>query len=81
MELETLQSLPGWGLVIHVSSYGIWLATMLGAREWRVRRQADWLAVEPDRIRPIPDHVMAMCKLGSIVFNVPPWLAMVIVHR
>jgi len=81
MELDTLQSLLGWCLVINVVLYFLYVAMMLGAREWLVRQQAKWFALEPDRVRPILYQFLGAYKLLIIVLNFAPWLAVVIVNR
>ena len=81
MELDTVQSLLGWCLVINMVLYLTYVATMLGAREWLVRRHAKWFAMEPGQIRPILYQFLGTYKLLIIVLNFAPWLAMVIVNR
>jgi hypothetical protein len=53
---------------------------MFGAREWLVRRQAIWFAVEPERARTILYQLLAAYKLMILMFNFSPWLALVIVN-
>ena len=81
MELDTLQSLLGWCLAINMILYLLYVAMMLGAREWLVRRNAKWFALEPDRVRPILYQFLGAYKLLIIVLNFAPWLAVVIVNR
>ena len=81
MELDTLQSLLGWCLAINMALYLMYVAMMLAAREWIVRRHGKWFAVEPDRLRPILYQFLGAYKLLIIVLNFAPWLAVVIVNR
>ena len=80
MELQTLQSLLGWCLVFNIGFYLFWVVVMVGAREWLVRRHANWFAVDPERIRTVHYQLLAIYKLLIIMFNFVPWLAVVIVN-
>lgn len=80
MDLDTLQSLLGWSLVINSAVYMIWVVAMLSAREWILRLHERLLAVPPDQARPILYQIMAQYKVLIIVLNFAPWLAVLIVN-
>lgn len=80
MDLQTLQSLLGWCLIINVGFYMAWAITMFGAREWLVRRQVIWFAVEPERARTTLYTLLAAYKVMILMFNFSPWLSVVIMN-
>ena len=53
---------------------------MYAAGGWLVRRQVNWFAIEPGKVRPILYQPPAWYKLMIVMFNFTPWLAVMVVN-
>ena len=81
MNLDTLQALLGWSLVINMALYTIWVLTVLMGREWLVGKHCRWFGIDPGQARATLYLLLGLYKILITGFLFVPWLAVLIVNR
>lgn len=79
MDLQTLQTFLGWCLVLN---YGIllgWAAATLSG-DWVDRIHMRITGLDRDTVKALHFRLMGEFKLLVFVFNLAPWLALVIMR-
>lgn len=79
MDLSELRTLLGWCIVINYALLLTWFVLLMGARDWLIGVQARIFELEPERVRRDQFHLFGQLKLLILVFNIAPWVALVIV--
>ena len=81
MNIETLKDFLLWCFVIN---YGIllwWFLAFRFAHAWMFRLHSRWFRLSEERFDAIHYAGMAVYKVGILLFNLAPYIALVIVTR
>lgn len=79
MTLETLHRLLGWCTLINYGILTLWFLLFLGARDWIYRFHGRWFRLSPEQFDALHYGGMTCYKLLVIVFNLTPWLALLLI--
>lgn len=79
MTLEMLHELALWCTVINYGVLLWWFAVFSLAHDWMQRLHGRWFALPRERFDAIHYAAMAAYKLGILLFNLVPWIALSIV--
>ncbi len=79
MDIETLTSLFGWMLVINTAIYTFAAAFIIFARDFTVKVEARITGVPEEAWPRLFMDYLSRYKIGICLFNLAPWLALVIV--
>ena len=78
LDLTELKSLLGWCLVINYGVLLIWFGFVKGARDWIFGLHSRLFGVERDIVQAEHFTLFGQFKLLVMVFNLAPWLALLI---
>jgi hypothetical protein len=79
MTIETVREIFGWMTLINVSVLCIWFLMILFAHDWLYQWHSRWFTLPIERFDSIHYAGMAVFKLALWLFNLTPYLALVIV--
>ena len=65
-----------WCTVINYAILIVWFVAMLIGRDWIARLHAKLLGVSEDRVKTIHFYGIAFYKIGILLFNLVPYLAL-----
>jgi hypothetical protein len=78
LDLSELKTLLGWCLIINYGILLIWFAFIMTARDWIFGIHARMFGVERDLVQAEHFKLFGQFKLLIMVFNIAPWLALLI---
>jgi hypothetical protein len=81
MTIETAKDVLLWCLLINFGILMSWVAAFLLAREWIFRLRGRWFKLSVEHFDAIHYAGMAAYKIGVLLLNVAPLLALEIVGR
>jgi hypothetical protein len=70
-----------WCAVINYAVLLVWFAVFLSGHDWLYRMHTRWFRVSPDQFDAVHYGAMAVYKLGILLLNVVPYVALRIVGR
>jgi hypothetical protein len=79
MHLETIREVLAWCAVINAGILLWWFLFFILAHDWMYRFHGRWFRMSVERFDAIHYTGMAVFKLGFILFNLTPYLALRIV--
>ena len=79
MTMELTRSMLAWCSVINIGLLLLWSLIYILAHDWMCRLHGRWFAIPVDRFDTIHYAGMGLFKLGIILFNLVPYLALRIV--
>ncbi len=79
MTLELVRDTLGWCTAINFGLLIVWFVGLLVAREWIRRLHGKWFRLSEESFDAIHYAVMAIFKLLIVVFNLVPYIALLIV--
>ena len=79
MSLETVREFLLWCAVINYGVLLWWFLVFHFAHDWLYRLHGRWFRFSPEQFDAIHYLAMAAYKLGVILFNLVPYLALCIV--
>ena len=79
MTLEIIRSVFAWCTVMNLVLLLFWFAYFRMAHDWLYRIHGKWFDIPADKFDVIHYGAMAGFKLGIILFNLVPYLALHIV--
>jgi hypothetical protein len=79
MAVEELRSFLGWCTLINYAVLLYWFAMLVLARDFIRRFHARWFSLPDEEFDFIHYGLMGIYKLGIILFNLAPYLALHIV--
>ena len=79
MTLAELQTVLGWSLIIHLAILLWWAGWFLLARDLVFRIHSRWFKLSEQHFDSIHYCAIGLFKLLILVFNLVPWLALLIV--
>lgn len=78
MTLDTLTAIFGWMTLINIVIYGLQAGIMIFAQEWLIGVQSRIMGMEDADWPQVYLDYLSRYKLAILVFNLVPWLALVI---
>ena len=79
MTLETIRSVLAWCTLMNLVLLLFWFVYFRLAHDWLYRTHGKWFDIPADKFDVIHYGAMAGFKLGIILFNLVPYLALRIV--
>jgi len=79
MTVETLTAVLGWTTLINFALLAWWLLFFVVARDWTYRLHTKWFRFPREQFNAIHYSLMGVFKMGIIIFNLVPYLALRIV--
>ena len=78
MTLEMLRSFLLYCTIINFGILLVWFAGFVASRNWMHRLHGRWFRLKDDQFDAIHYAGMAAFKIGIILFNLVPWIALTI---
>jgi hypothetical protein len=79
MTLELVTAMLGWCTLINFGLLMWWFLFAVIAHDWTFRVHTKWFKISPEQFDAIHYAGMGIFKMGVIVFNLVPYLALRIV--
>jgi len=79
MSIEMLRSVLGWCAVINYGVLLLWFLFFMSAHDWMHRFHSRWFRLPVEQFDTIHYAAMAIYKVGIILFNLVPYVALLIV--
>ena len=79
MTLDAVRDLLLWCTVINYAVLLLWFLVFKFAHGWMYRLHGRWFRLSPERFDAIHYAAMAVYKIGVLLFNLVPYLALRIV--
>jgi hypothetical protein len=79
MSLDIIRSALAWCTVINLGILVCWFLIFASAHDWIYRFHGRWFAMPVEKFNAIHYEAMALFKLGILIFNLVPYLALRIV--
>lgn len=79
MSLEALQRMLLWCAVMNYAVLSLWFFVFISAREWLQGLHARWFHLTAGQFDALHYGGMAVYKIGVLLFNIVPYLALRIV--
>ncbi|MDP6045670.1 MAG: hypothetical protein QGH94_09235 [Phycisphaerae bacterium] len=79
MSIEMIRNWLGVCGLINMGMLMLWFAMMIFAHDWIYKMHTKWFKMSIERFDAIHYGGMGLFKLCIFVFNVVPWLALLIV--
>jgi Family of unknown function (DUF6868) len=76
MTLEQVRTIIGWSTVINYAILFIWFGVFVSARGWLHRLHARCFPMSEERFAAMHYGLMGVFKLGILLFNLVPYVAM-----
>jgi hypothetical protein len=81
MTVETLKRMLAWCAVINYAILIIWFVAFVAAHDWLRELHTRWFRLSPDQFDFAHYLGMAVYKIGIMLFNLVPYLALRIARR
>ncbi len=79
MTVELIIAVLGWCTLINFCLLVWWVLFLTIAHDWTLRLHTKWFRLSPEQFDSIHYSLMGVFKIGVIVFNLVPYLALRIV--
>ena len=79
MTLETIRAVLAWCTLIDIGLLILWFAFFSLAHDWTYQYHCKWFKLSEEKFDTLHYAGMALFKIGIILFNLVPYLAMRIV--
>ena len=79
MTVESITAVLGWCTLINFALLIWWLFFIAVAHDWTHRLHSKWFKLSPEQFDSIHYSLMGLFKMGVIIFNLVPYLALRIV--
>jgi hypothetical protein len=79
MTIETIRDTLAWCTVINMAFLLFWWLFMAVAHDWIYRMHSRWFHISAARFDKIHYQGIVLLKLGIVLFNLTPYLALRIV--
>ena len=79
MSIETTREVLLWCTFINYGVLLLWFLVFLFAHDWMHRLHGRWFRLSPEHFDAIHYSGMAIYKLGIFLFNLVPFIALLIV--
>jgi hypothetical protein len=81
MSVDVLRGLLGWCAIINYGVLILWFLVFRLAHDWIYRLHSQWFLMPVEQFNSIHYAVMAVYKIGVLLFNLVPYMALLIVAR
>lgn len=81
MTVDVFRSLLGWCAVINYGALLWWFLVFWLAHDWIYRLHSQWFPMPVEQFNAIHYGAMALYKIGVLLFNLVPYVALLIVSR
>ena len=79
MTVESITAVLGWCTLINFALLIWWFFFIAVAHDWTRRLHSKWFKLSPEQFDSIHYSLMGLFKMGVILFNLVPYLALRIV--
>ncbi len=79
MNVETLTAFLGWCTLLNFGLLLYWALFIIFAHDWTYRMHSRWFKLSPEKFDSLHYSLMGFFKMGVIIFNLVPYLALRIV--
>ena len=79
MTLETIRAALGWCTILNMALLALWFLFFMVAHDWIYRMHSKWCKMSVETFDAIHYSGMALLKIGLILLNLVPYLALRIV--
>ncbi len=79
--VETLRGVLGWTALINYALLALWFLVFLFAHDWLYNLHEGWFDFPVQTFDTVHYTAMAIFDLGTIMFFLVPWVALLIVGR
>ena len=79
MNVETLLAFLGWCTLINLGLLIWWSLFVVFAHDWTYQMHSKWFKISVEKFDSMHYSLMGMFKMGVIIFNLVPYLALRIV--
>jgi len=79
MNIETAKAFLLWCLVVNYGMLLWWFLAFRLAHDWMYRLHSRWFKLQEERFDAIHYQGMAVYKVGVLLFNLAPYIALLIV--
>ncbi len=79
MTVEMLTAVLGWTTLINFVLLAWWFLFLVVASDWTYRLHTKWFSFPREKFDAIHYSLMGVFKMGIIIFNLVPYLALRIV--
>ena len=79
MTFETIRDMLAWCTVINMAWLMLWFLGFVLAHDWIYRVHRKWFNLSVEKFDGLHYGTMALFKIGIVLFNLGPYLAMRIV--
>jgi hypothetical protein len=80
MNLNTTRDILFWCTVINYGLLLVWFLVFVFAHEWMFRMHTRWFRITLEQFDAIHYATMAIYKVGIMLFNLAPYVALLIVR-
>ena len=79
MTVEVITAVLGWCILINFALLVWWVLFLALAHDWTYQLHTKWFRFSPEQFDSIHYSLMGIFKIGVIIFNLAPYLALRIV--
>jgi len=79
MTLETVRAALAWCTLINLVLLAVWFLFFSLAREWMLGLHRRWFSLTREQFDTVHYALMALFKMGILLFNLVPYLSLRIV--
>ena len=79
MTIEMLRGFLGWSTLINFGFVCYWFFFIMFAHDWMYRLHNRWFTLSVERFDSIHYAGIALYKMGILMFNLVPYLALLII--
>jgi hypothetical protein len=79
MSVETVRGLLGWCIVINYGVLLLWFLLFTLAHDWVYQLHRRWFRLTVEQFDAIHYSVMGFYKIGIFLFNLVPYVALLVV--
>ena len=79
MTVEVITAVLGWTTLINFALLAWWILFLIFAHDWTHQLHAKWFRLSSEQFDAIHYSLMGVFKMGVILFNLVPYLALRIV--
>jgi len=81
MNLDLLRRVLGWCTIINYGVLLLWFLVFRFAHDWIYRLHGQWFPMPVEQFNTLHYGAMAVYKIGVLLFNLVPYVALLIVSR
>lgn len=79
MTLESIRTLFLWSALMNYGIVLLWFSMFMMAHDWMYQMHGRWFRISREQFDAVHYAVMAIYKVGILLFNVVPYVALLII--